>query len=479
MRGKVPHCRIGRTLMDGVVCLLLMPWVSGIAVADAPGTAAPPPPSTQTAPKPNLSWAIDPPASTWYLGPNQNKGAEFVLTVSAGTNITDLRVTHSTIADSDTGRGVSLSAERFHICLSNTEVKDCAERLKAKLEEIKKELNDAAGASNKPQQSAAKMTLRLVVDEDIVPDGSFTGNLFLDTEPITDTKTLQLTIQRTSDMAKSWGVVVILVGVILAWVTTVFVRARINRDQALLPVAVLQQKLQAITQDLGSIPKVLQDCVPDTQKALAAIIADLTTDKLDSLQLLPPSVPAISPSTTPAGALQTFLQTKSQVVDNLDVIVTGIKAAGALAIPALPTARLEALRTLVSNIDQLSASLPQPSDTLRTNIQALFNAWNAGPQAQVVGAPSQLLAMPDGRPLSVIHIRMEIQRITLLFWAMWGGLSVITGFIVLVMPNAGFGTVADYLRCFLWGFGLPVAGQGLQTLTMSSVNSQLGVTLPK
>ena len=98
---------------------------------------------------------------------------------------------------------------------------------------------------------------------------------------------------------------------------------------------------------------------------------------------------------------------------------------------------------------------------------------------QVAGAPAQLLAMPDGQPLSAFHIRVEIQSITLLFWAAWGGLSVITGFIVLVMPAAGFGTVGDYLRCLLWGFGLPVAGQGLQTLTMSSLNTQLGVTLPK
>ncbi len=39
--------------------------------------------------------------------------------------------------------------------------------------------------------------------------------------------------------------------------------------------------------------------------------------------------------------------------------------------------------------------------------------------------------------------------------------------------------VAGYIRCSLWGFGLPVAGQGLQHLTMSSLNIQLGVTLPK
>jgi hypothetical protein len=445
-----------------------------IAGADTAGTAPSANPTTSSTPKPSLTWAIDPPAPTWYLGPSQNKGAEFVVTVSAGSNITSLRVSHSTVVDADTGRGVSLSEEHFHICAS-PDVNHCDSVTDA----LKKLPGNATGTADKSQPSAAKITLWLVVDDGIVPNGTFAGNLFIDTEPVTDTKTLQLTIQHTTPKAKAWGVISIVVGVFVAWVVTVFARTRINRDQALLPIAVLQQKLQAIKQDLGGIPKVLQNSVPDTQKALATVTADLNKDNLDNLQLLPPSLPAISPSTTQAAALQNFLQTESQIVDNLNVIVTGIQAAGALAVPSMPAGTLAALQALVTSIDQLSASLPQPSDGLRAKIQALFNTWNAQPQAQAAGAPAQLLAMPDGSVLSAFHIQMEIQTITLLFWLVWGVLSVLTGFIVLVMSAPGFGTAADYLRCLLWGFGLPVAGQGLQTLTMSSVNSQLGVTLPK
>jgi hypothetical protein len=457
-------------------CMWSMPWTSATLAAQGAATSPGGTTSPSTA-KPNLSWTIDPPASTWYLGPSQNRGAEFVVTLSAASNITSLHVTHSTILDSDTGRGVSLPAQRFHICISpSTPADECAQSLN---DALKKQLSSSTETLDKTQSPAIRITLWLVVDEDIVPNGIFTGNVFIDTEPFTDTKTLQLTIQHTTPTAKTLGVIGILVGVIVAWVVTVFARSRINRDQALLPVAVLEQKLEAISQDLGSIPKALQDFVPDTQKALTAVVADLKTSNLDNLQLLPPSLPAISPSTTQAAALQAFLQAKSQVVDNLDVIVTGIKAAGELAVSSLPAARLETLKTLVSSIDQLSASLPQSSDSLRTKIQTQFNTWNAAPQAQGANGAPQLLAMPDGSPLNALHIRMEIQSITLLFWAAWGVLSVIAGFIILVMPAAGFGTVADYLRCSLWGFGLPVAGQGLQTLTMSSLNTQLGVTLPK
>jgi type II secretory pathway pseudopilin PulG len=474
MQKTVSAGQVIRRAIKAAACALAMFCVQGITAADTAGTPTSSKPQPKSVPNPNLSWAIDSPASTWYLGPNQNKGAEFVVTVPAGSGITSLRITHSTVLDTDTGRGVSLSTEHFHICTSPSgPVDKCSESVKVALNQ---QSSNAAGDS---QPHPARITLWLVADEDTVPNGTFTGNLFIDTEPVTETKTLQLTIQHTAPKAKIWGVVAILAGVVMAWVVTVFARSRINRDQALLLVSVLQQKLEAIKQDLARIPGDFQDSVTDTQAALAATLDDLQTDKLDDQQLLPPSLPAISPSTTQAARLQSFLQTESQIVDNLNVIVTGIKAAGVLAVPTLADPRLAALKNLIGSIDQLSASLPQLSDSLRLKIRTLFDTFNAVPQAQAAGAQAQLLVMPDGSPPNSMHIQMEIQSITLLFWAVWGGLSVLTGFVALVMPTAGFGTVADYLRCLLWGFGLPVAGQGLQSLTMSSLNTQLGVTLPK
>jgi hypothetical protein len=163
--------------------------------------------------------------------------------------------------------------------------------------------------------------------------------------------------------------------------------------------------------------------------------------------------------------------------DNLSVIAAGIEAAANLE-RTIPPARLPDLQTLGQKIDQLSTTLPQPSATLQAQIQTLFDAWNATPQALALGG-AQFLAMPGPSPVTAYSLRMEIQTITLLFWTVWGALSVVIGFSVLVMPAPGFGTTADYIRCALWGFGLPVAGQGLQQLTMTSLNTQLAVTLPK
>jgi hypothetical protein len=482
MQRTESHYGFGRMVMKAAVCMLALLSAAGVAVADAAGTTA----STAnakapTTSKPNLSWSLDAPASTWYLGPNQNKGAEFVVTISASSNITALRVSHSTILDADTGRGVSLSAEYFHICTAPTApVDQCAKAVEGAVAALKKQLSDSAGAADKPQQPAGKITLWLVVDENSVPNGTFTGNLFIDTEPVTDTKTLQLTIQHTTPEAKTWGVVGILAGVIVAWVITVFARSRINRDQALLPVELLGQKLSDLQAQLAAISSSLKPDISNTLQKIAGVQKDLSISSLDDQQLLPPSLPAWVQSTTQAAALQNFIQARAQIVDNLNVIATGIQQASNLA-ATIPPARLPDLQALTLKIDQFSTNLPQISATLQSQIKALFDAWNATPQAQALGpgGSTQLLALPAASPVGIYRIRMEIQTITLLFWALWGALSVLIGFTVLVMPAAGFGTLADYLRCSLWGFGLPVAGQGLQTLTMSSLNTQLGVTLPK
>jgi len=342
------------------------------------------------------------------------------------------------------------------------------------------ELTKVAKGAAEAQAQSISITLWLMVDQDALPNGTFTGNLYLDTEPITETKTLQLTINRTTQSAKFRGSLVILAGVVLAWFITVLARSRINRDQVLLPVELLRQKLSDLQTQLEAVPRDLKADISNTLKEIGSVQNDLSVENLDAQQLLPPSMPAWVQSTTQATAFQAFIQARAQIGDNLNVITTGIQQAANLA-ATIPPARLQALHTLLQKIDQFATILPQTSTNLQVQIKALFDAWNTTPQAQAVGADgsTQFLVMPAPSPVGIYRIRMEIQTITLLFWAVWGALSILIGFTVVIMPAPGFGTTADYIRCALWGFGLPVTGQGLQTLTMPSLNTQLGVTLPK
>jgi len=464
-------CEGGRArIIEKMFCLLFVLLISTYLVAEVPATQPKVNAAGEPAPKGGLTWSIDPPASPWNV--TDSTWTEFVVTISAKVKITNLRVAHSTIVDSDTGRAKTLSADRFHICTSATKTTgSCEQDLKDKLKALQTE-------NGQTQPQTARMTVWLVVDEDAVADGTFTGNLYIDTEPFTETKTLQLTINRSTHAAKLGGLFVIMAGVVVAWLVTVLARSRINRDQALLPVEVLRQKLSDLQTQLGGIPEDLKAYISNTLLEIKTVLNDLSIANLDEQQLLPPSLPAWVQSTTQGTAFQTFIQAKALIVDNLNVIATGIQQAGNLA-ATIPPAKLPDLQALVQKIDQFATTLPQSSVTLQAQIKALFDAWNAAPQAQGLAAVAQLLAMPGPSPVSAYSIRMEIQTITLLFWAVWGALSILIGFTVLVMPAPGFGTAADYIRCVLWGFGLPVAGQGLQTLTMSSLNTQLGVTLAK
>ena len=408
-------------------------------------------------PPKSLSWSVEPPVTPWNLG--QGRWAEFVVTTAENSTIKSLTLSHSTMIDSDAGRGVQLSIDHFRLCTAK-DINKCNTVL--------------------PLEAGKRATLWLTVDDDFAVQGTFKGNLYLDAAPLTEPKTLALTIQQTTPTAKTNGVLTILLGVAVAWFITIFSRGRIARDQALLPIAVLRQKLTALQETLRSIPAALSDSIPIVSKKLADQIKDLETSNLDNLQVLPPTVPGWTQSTTQVSAYQTFMQLRVQIADNLDVLVSGIETAAGRITPSLPADRLAALKTIVQTIDQLAGTLPQTSDTLRTKIQALFYEWNAqGVRAQGVGGFAESLALADSPVRSVYSIRMEIQSITMMFWLVWGTLSVLAGSAALVIFSPGFGTAADYIRCLLWGFGLPVAGNGLQQLTMSSLNTQLGVTLPK
>jgi hypothetical protein len=417
----------------------------------------------------SLQLSIDPPTTTWNL--THNDALEFVVTVAGSFSIQDLAITHSTVADSDSSRGVTLSAKDFRICPSvETPFDKCKEAL-----DLPKPKSTGDG-----QHPSFKDTLWIKIAPSVVPNGVFSGNLTLDTDPATDSKTIALTIQHTSSTAKLKGVALLVGGVVVAWFVTVFARSRINRDQALLPVVLLRQKLRGLRSRLDAIPSTFEGDLTLTPSRISAVDEELTTKSLDAHQLLPPRIPGWTQApATQATTYQTFMQLASQTIEDLDVLVTGLENAASF-LPGTPNDHLRQLHTLIANIDALSGTLPQVVDSLRAQVKALITSYG-GPVAPraLEFAVQHLSPAQSSSELTPMRINFQIETITLLYWTVWGALSVIVGFAVLVQPVPGFGAFGDYVRCGLWGFGLPVAGQGLQQLTLSSVNTQLGINFPK
>jgi hypothetical protein len=77
-------------------------------------------------------------------------------------------------------------------------------------------------------------------------------------------------------------------------------------------------------------------------------------------------------------------------------------------------------------------------------------------------------------------LRLQIAAASLVVWAAWALLSVITGAIFLIYQNPGFGTELDLLTCFTWGLGIAAAGQqASSSIGPGSVAQSIGVKLPK
>lgn len=130
------------------------------------------------------------------------------------------------------------------------------------------------------------------------------------------------------------------------------------------------------------------------------------------------------------------------------------------------------LHSAVAGINGLGKA-GQGVDALRASIIAIVTRVSAAP---AIVAQSLGIATAKPQERSLYSVRLEIRTINTLFWIVWGTLSIAIGSVILVLSNPSFGTVTDFLGCALWGFGLPVTGHSLGSLTMTSLNTQLNVS---
>lgn len=127
----------------------------------------------------------------------------------------------------------------------------------------------------------------------------------------------------------------------------------------------------------------------------------------------------------------------------------------------------------LQKLDQLSLSTGPP-DFAKAQIQPIIaGLQNAITQAQLAakalggGAkPDAIYRVPGSQSLTI-----QLEGLSAAVWIIWGILTLLVGACALILFNDGFGTPQDYMRCFLWGVGMPAVGQGFGGLTLNSVSS--------
>jgi hypothetical protein len=330
---------------------------------------------------------------------------------------------------------------------------------------------EPAGACKAPgpleARTAHTVYLRLKPDSPW-PHGKFTGTVSLAVNERAELQAVNLPLHSSSWWMWLWGAVLIVAGTWLGWWINVWARNRVLRLEAL-------KVVDASTKPIGTIRKVLEAAPPEYEptalkRELAGIEKALTVPELDLADLLPPAVPsAFGGAGDRAARLQKHLEAQSAHIAGLAYIVReGMQGMWSVWRGGGQPAAGDALQSL----DKRSVTVRTEADAQKV-VQEVLTEFQ-----KKVSGQGDVAQVPDV-PEPGDRLTWEIGQIQARVWLVWGLLTVVSGAAILIVPNAGFGTVLDLLFCFFWGLGLPTAVDKLQQLNPSGITTSLGVSLPK
>jgi hypothetical protein len=417
-------------------------------------------------PKPNFSWTLKPPPAAVSIRP----GFALPLGVAIGpVGATGVKLIQSLLIEQS--RLTPLGASGLMLC---------------------RDRNGATCMEEFPLAASSPHEIWLRPSDKGLPPGKFIGTLTVAATEKPEGDTVSLTFYSTSAWRQWLGVPAIMFGVLVAWFLTQFAHNRFNRDQLLMPAALLAQKIQSLQSTLLKAPADAN--VASTEKALSRLLHVVSPTTLENLGLIPRNVPApwTNPPMQATNAQQLFQQVNDWLVALEAVIFDGMAIAWAeLNANSTPAAKFQivgAIDALDKLVDLTNSTTPlplppaPPLSTLRQNIAGILAGLNsslpaAGAQSlvrqrQMAQALSQQASTPQA-------LSLDIRRISIVAWLLIMLISTIVGSYVIILQNLGFGLASDYFLCLFWGIGLPVGGSQLLQITGTGITTTLGVTVPK
>ncbi len=390
-----------------------------------------------------FAWSVDAPPAALVLPGTTALQFGIAATAEAGSN---LRITKSTIQEIDGSR--ALPPDALSVC--SAAAAPCQ-----RVQNIRQGVPESAWLRVAPER---------------VPNGAYRGSVSLALDPSAEVKSFDVTVYKTSWQVKSLGFLLIVSGIVLSLVM-VGLRNKVRRNEALAPFAVLAQRVKAEGEHLEECLKQGSASPPPmtvTKTALEQILGDLSPGTLDANLLLPRVLPL---STGLEANAAPYLQERANRFALVKTLIrNGI--CPTLSRRSADPANLPQYNAALQEFDSIAGALPASLDDLKAGVTRILGSL---PSPKVLGAGlGGVITMPSPE---IVVVRAEVLRSY--FWAIWVVITALTGAVVLVVPNNGFGTSMDLLKCTLWGFGLNVAGSALQQMTASSAGTIVGVTLPR
>lgn len=430
-----PSNRYGPPLQGEGVIGALRCLIAGFGLAGLLGIFAPEPSAAQEA----FSWTLTAPPAEIGLQQGEALGVGVAVGPVEATNVLVLQS-----ALVETGSHRQLAEGRLTLCA------DAAETCDGKPITL---------AKNRPHRLWLKPTSTGWFDV-----GKFSGTVTIAAAQKPAGESLTTTVYISSEWHRWAGVLALAIGVAVAWLVAVPVRARMQRNELLRPAAVLRERLRALSPRL--LP--LATMVPTLAARIRTISAELDPDALERAGYLPAGLPnPWTGSTADTEGYRTFLEAKSVQLACLALLVEAAVGLYALWLEAAPDRR-PAIEEQLARLDTFAADDLTDLQALRARIRQVLEQ-----DTETVRASGRA-----ERPETYEEITVELRRLNWLVWLVYGLLTAAVGAYALVWTNPGFGVPTDYWECLFWGFGLPAATQLMQAMP-ATVATSLGVSLPK
>ena len=404
----------------------------------------------------SFSWSVSKLPDPWVFseGPTALDGACTAFTVTAkdssATNVT----VSSTLIEQSTKKAITLDSLR--LCNSG---------------------NKCDGKQPITLQANVPTPLQLCTTETF--HGTFHGAVVLASREKPDGDIILQNAQFSSFFAKLIGFGLILLGVAIAFVAKVWGRARLERDQALVPVTLMRTQLKALDETLLQLkPEVYRKDPTKLHDAIKALLDELSDNALDSHQFLPPRFPNPFGFTVDAAGLKAHLEAQNPRIQLLSILVNKGVVAAVNEDNGLPEQQKTKVTEAIKKIDAIVNTKPEPNaDQALKLVQEIVDALHLVlfPPPPNVIQPQRAFA-PGAASSTFESLQLEIQSISKAIWVLYGILTALSGLAVLILNNPGYGVPLDFLFALFWGIGLPTM---VQSLTFNSAASALNISIAK
>ncbi|HEU4871753.1 MAG TPA: hypothetical protein VFT44_01555 [Pyrinomonadaceae bacterium] len=392
----------------------------------------------------NFSWSVSKPPDPWVVS-NADGGCTAFTVTTKDAPATDVKV-FSTLVEQTTKEAITLDALR--LCPVGSQCD-----------------------GTQPLTIAANVPTSLQLCTTKGFHGKYDGTVVLASRQKPDGDTILQHAQFSSGTAKLIGFLLILLGVALAFVAKVWARARLERNQALVPVAFMRSQLNTLKEALAQLKPAYRNAPVSLNAGIKTLLDDLSEAKLDSQRFLPPRFPNPFGFTVDTAGFKTYLETRNPKVQLLSMLVNeGVVPADREDHGGLTDPQKVLVETAIKKIDAMLNNPTAPTaNEVRNVVEKLHSDLTGKPQPEGD-------FVPTATGSSFESLQVEIETISKAVWVLHGILTALSGLAVLILNNPGYGVPLDYVFAIFWGFGLPTV---ITQLVPSSATTALNISIAR